>query len=272
MSLNGRKRMRDTTRENLRLLVDYLYPPLDRLLSREVPEGGNAVEERRVIVYSRRSGGKTSTVQYLVKEAKERYGEENVNALEGDPFELFIWGWSKKPVEIFVIEDVANRRLDRDTLILFSKLRDFKKEFAGVGRGLIVIFITTHSFYSIPEELRVDADVIIFKHAPTNLYDYKVVKDLVGEAAVKLMEKLRDPEDPDKYKPYSFVFIGYEGLGFIETDLVDKQTKRLVVKRVVKVKNPYRWVTLLARGGLIFIICLTVFLALFALLVMLVEG
>jgi hypothetical protein len=32
-----------------------------------VPKGGDVVEERRAIAYSRQDGGETSTVQYLVE-------------------------------------------------------------------------------------------------------------------------------------------------------------------------------------------------------------
>jgi hypothetical protein len=242
--------MRASSR-NLKALLDYLYPPLDQLLSKPLVKGGNAIEERHVIVYSKQGGGKTSTVQYLVKKAKERYGEENVHALEGEPEELLIWGWSKKPVEIFVMEDITCRKLSSDTVNMFFQVRHIKKEFTGVDKGLIVIFITARRYYSIPLELRTDADVMIFKHAPVNMYDYHVVKNLVGANTINLMSKLRSLGNDEKYKAYSFVVIGHEKLGFIKTDLVEKQTKQLVVKlRKALEPQPHKWLRVMLKAGI----------------------
>lgn len=239
---------------NLKALLDYIYPPLDQLLSKPLVKGGNAIEEKHIIVYSKQGGGKSSTVQYLIKKAKEKYGDENVNALEGEPEELLIFGWSKKPVDILVFEDITCKKLSSDVLNMFFQARHIKKEFTGLDKGLIVIFITAHRYHGIPLELRTDADVMIFKHAPINMYDYHVVKNLVGEDSVKLMEKLRDPRNPEKYKSYSFVVIGHEKLGFIQTELVEKQTKKLVVKleKAIERHQPHKWIRALALVGIAF--------------------
>jgi len=199
--------------------LDRLYPPYEQIVRGQATD--NAIIQHSVFVLGGPGEGKTATAQFLVQEAKRRYGPDKVHDhwVTGENLREALdegWGYGK-PIQIKVVEDLTNVTFkDRNGEVrdLF-RIRDRMIQLAGVNEGLCVLLATGHRFFDVHVAFRSDCDFYLVKSVPSNKYDYDFLKNLIGQEGI---EQLRESENRRLTEPQRkgdcFITHKMERLGF----------------------------------------------------------
>jgi hypothetical protein len=170
----------------------------------------NSIIFKSVLLYGHQGIGKTEKVRSFVEKAVKKYGRKNVNAryiTRGDYLPYLIkYGLDNKLIQILFCDNATLSRIPRDTLEDYFNIRHIWYNRTKRPYGYILSFLACHRFHGVNTELRTDNDVIIFMNAPTNPFDYSIVKRYIGEegiARLEYFEKERNRRLNSKYKKYS---------------------------------------------------------------------
>jgi len=197
-----------------------LFPSMSRIKRCDSPLYSN------VIIYSSQGMGKTETIKAFVHKARQKYGEENVNAVISDgniPYLLL--EIDDKPIQLLCCDDLTLQRVDRQALEDFYKVRHLAQA-RGIEKGYIITVLALHDFFAIPKHLRSYFDFLVVLNPPTNRFDRTFLESYITKPIMKKLEELqRLKRVQDKYKAYkAFWFLGK--CGFIKTKYVpDTQIK-----------------------------------------------
>jgi hypothetical protein len=202
-----------------------LFPPISFLEEAKRPL------HSPMLAYGAQTMGKTETCKFIVKNAYDFYGRDRVNAVWSSNIELLLANGIQeaetKPIQILIAEDITLEEPDKDALKNFYKIGHIA-EANGMKKGLILTILTLHDIYSVPKHLRTFFNCLLACNAPTNLYDFNIIKSYLKEDVIKKLRELQTKKYFDhSAKAYAaYWFLGSSG--FIKTELTDIEIPRVL--------------------------------------------
>jgi len=198
------------------------FPPMERIKAAKEPIYTN------LIVYGQQGFGKTEFVKWLCQKASDFYGRQRVNAVASTSIgALLDEGMNRRPIQILVAEDLTLRPVSKFELKEFYRIRHIAMDEVGLKKGYIISVLTLHDLFSAPKHLRTFAPFIVACNAPTNRYDYNILKAYLSEDIIKRLEEIQKLKHfYDEAKAYkAYWFLGYSG--FLKTDLVNFKLRQI---------------------------------------------
>jgi len=186
---------------------DYLFPDISIINKVPSNDYDNAIIHKKIINYGDTGTGKSSLARSLVEKLVNKYGVDNVNAVESNSIEnAILYGLNNKPIQVHILEDFTLKDESRDTLRSYFRIRNIWKKEYNRSNGLIVSIFNLHRFYSSMVEVRSTANVLIIRSDSINPYDHSHLKKMIGDDGIndlRILEELRDnyPELKD-YSPF----------------------------------------------------------------------
>ena len=166
--------------KDYREVLSVLFPPL-------LPKN---VLWRSCIIIGAPGSGKTETMKKIVEFGVERYGgEERVNAVEGNLYDVLYWGIDLRPVQILCCDDFTLWRFPDKVKRDYFRVRHIYEKVTGRSYGLIVTILVTHRLHEIEKVFRHDVDLMIWKSVPSNPYDYNLAHRLLGEQVIRELRR-----------------------------------------------------------------------------------
>lgn len=223
MSQETVKRIQDRIQAiDNKALLAQLFPPMDIIMNAPLADDGNAIVQITAILYARPGGGKTTTVKWLVKEAKKFYGEDNVSACwaKGDMKLLLKGGFEKLPINILVGEDMTNYPFGQWEKWAFFNIRHLMKEATGLSRGLCLILLDVHDIYRIPKEFRLDSDITILKNCPSNDYEEGFYTRKIGREMIDFLKENEDKWIKDLSLKRFGAWYSHASKGYLEAEFI----------------------------------------------------
>jgi len=203
--------------------LDLLLPPLGNIIRMD------SHKVIKVIVYGAETMGKTQTVEWIGTKAIEKYEKKNVNLVrtEANITKLIESGLSKKPIQLLFADDLTLVKIRDEELINFYRLRHQWQRQFGRTNGLLIEFLSIHSFYTLPKHLRTYFNVLLICNSPINRHDKNLFKSYFGEDLLGIIStldyfKLRE----DKWKRYKAYWI-LGTVGLIDTSIVEPVFKTI---------------------------------------------
>jgi len=181
----------------------FLFPSLATInKAPKVRYRTNNVIFKNVIIFGFQGSGKTSTANAIARLAIRKYKARNVNAViseDGDLEALMCFGLSPKPVNILFADNLTLRKLDDQVLREYFRIRHRYQQAFNKDNGYILSLLGLHRFHSTHVELRTNMDALIVKDSSLNPYDRGILKRMIGDTYLQLLdklakEKLRNPK------------------------------------------------------------------------------
>ena len=196
-------------------IYGHLFPS-ERILLRpsEVAYDVNNIYQRQILLIGGQRSGKTATARMMALRACKLYGQNNVNAVVGDDFELLIeHGIQDKLVNILFFDDATLKKVNKDLLREYFRIRHVVKEATKRSYGLVVTVFGVHDYFALPKQFRTTCNVMLWKSPPTNPFDKRNTIKHIGEmgyALLQSIELLRD-ENPELIGVGVAYFLGLVG-------------------------------------------------------------
>ncbi|MHA1304389.1 MAG: hypothetical protein ACTSPI_11885 [Candidatus Heimdallarchaeaceae archaeon] len=212
------------------LLPDFTKKLL-KMLTPKIPESWfkGGIKTRIGTIISRMGYGKSETIKQIYKRVIAFYGEDKVNCIASMHIKPLVENFDDKPVQLLFLDDSAG--LDkkdqkamikhivriRHTLKDAQKARE-KKNIAGV----IILVISSHSFFMLQKEIRTLFNFIIMKSYDSNAYNQRIMTDEFGKFAMKELERItkrKEVEDDMSVLNRSIIsMIGEKKGGYIDLE------------------------------------------------------
>jgi len=178
-------------------LLDSVFPTLEQI--QRVPRSGNAIYQLTIVVYGKQGCGKTTLIQTIVEYLAQKYGIDNVNAVwsKSNLDVLLRRGIQNKLVNVLCCEDITLRKFRTETLADFFNIRHIVAGRTHRRNGLVINIFTLHRYFGIKIELRTEHDLLLFKSAPTNPYDYSTIKRFLGPYYINELAKIQRERQTD---------------------------------------------------------------------------
>lgn len=158
---------------------------LPKELRRPQAPGENAIEQRHVMIYGGAGSGKTNAFRHVAECLKALYGPKvHVAWTDADLEGLIAKLSPSAPVQLLCCEDMTRVRQPEPAIHAYFTIRHLMAERTGKRWGLVVTAFTTHDLFGIqPKSLRTDVDLAIFLETPSNPYDQRLAREMLGEEA-----------------------------------------------------------------------------------------
>lgn len=222
----------------------YLFPKIKVICDhpKTIYERNNIIQET-IIVYGGPGSGKTSVIMRIVEEAWRSYGSQYVNARysKEDIVPLLEHGWGNvgedaKRINILVADDLTLVKVPQYVLAKMFNIRHLMKEATRYSEGLVLLIIAVHKYSAIPNELRQEPYMLLFRSIPENPYHKNQVKKWLGE---DIMNKYRqivyhrrdDPSLRGLTAYYNFFGSGIFDLPLASIDLLEEAKPTVVEKK-----------------------------------------
>jgi len=205
---------------------DYIFPSRRDILRRpKVKYDVNNVIFKNIIIFGFQGSGKTVTVNSIAGQAVKKYGPENVNARvseDGDLGALIRWSLRPTLVNLLFSDNTTLRKLDRQELMDYFRVRHIFKNRFGLSNGYILSIISLHRFHSVPIELRTTIDGILAKNSSMNPYDKNILQRFIGPESLEFLEKITgEAERKPSLKRFS-IFKGRNIFGLVSLPIAKK--------------------------------------------------
>ena len=210
-----------------REFFNFILPPVRIINYRpKVDYDVNSVIFKNIVIYGFQGAGKTTAVNTIASRAVRKYGAENVNAVvseDGDLELLLHFGLKPVLVNILFSDNLTLRRLERETLMDYFKVRHLYKKKFGLSNGYILSILALHRFHSIPVELRTTIDGILCLDSTMNPYDRSILKKFLGQEYLSFLDvmyslKAKQP----KLKKYA-VFVSKDIKGLVSLPMARRE-------------------------------------------------
>lgn len=191
----------------------------------------NNIIFKNLIIYGFQGSGKTSLVNSLVKIAIKKYGEHNVNAVmseHGNLEMLMHFGLRPCLVNILFADNLTLRKLSRETLMDYFKIRHKFREKFGLNNGYILSILSLHRFHGIPVELRTTTHGLIVKDSTMNPYDRAILEKFIGKEFLSFLDNISSEREKDPSLKEYAVFVNPSIKGLIKIPIC----KEMYIKEI----------------------------------------
>jgi hypothetical protein len=165
----------------------------------KIPTGGR-VRHRVICFVGMQDSGKSVTSNFIVSEALEFYGTENVNIVHTDDPRVFIEQINERPVQIGVIGDAtakaSSREIHKQTAFLkdYNRSRHiFEDKYPGKP-GIMMYLFDWQRWKELDPALRA-GHVLFFKTGMTDKQDRNDILDKLGEDYFDVLNRIWDEMD-----------------------------------------------------------------------------
>jgi len=203
---NGKKPEVDfTPTTQTEWLLNRLFPPKERVLfKQELREyDTNSILYANVLIYGDQNSGKSELMRALAEKAVERYGEDEVNAVNvhQDVNLALDKAIADCPYNFLYLDDMTCVKVGDEPINQYFQIRHIMKRKTGRSQGLIVTFLACHDFFQLQKQFRTNFKCLIAKSAPANRFDRNHLAGYIGEEGIALLTKFEDQRwiDQDKY-------------------------------------------------------------------------
>lgn len=173
-------------------VLSEILIPREALEKSPLPAGGNAIEQKTVIVVGRQGSGKSQTAEWLAGKIKGYYGNDcSVVAMKGDLQTLLTYGLRDVFVNVIICEDMTRVKQSDEAINNFFRVRHLIKERFGRTRGYVIAIGVIHRIFGTNIELRSDVSLHIFKNSPTNRYDNTYIRGYIGRENLSILEDIQ---------------------------------------------------------------------------------
>jgi hypothetical protein len=186
-------------------LFDYTKK-LIKSLTPKIPESWykGGIKTRIGTIIGRMGYGKSETVKSIYKEIIKHYGEEKVNCIAGVHIKTLIDNFDDKPVQLLFLDDSTGleKKEQKEMIRHIVRIRHRLKE-AQKNRekkkiaGIIILIISSHSFFMLRKEIRTLFNFTIMKSFDSNAYNQRIMREEFGVFGVKELEKLTKRKEVD---------------------------------------------------------------------------
>lgn len=179
------------------------------------PSGNeNAIEQRHIMIYGGAGSGKTNTLMYIGECLKKFYRDLNVNIAWADAdLEALFEQITDAQVQLLCCEDMTRIKQPEEAIHKYFTIRHLVAEKTGRRWGLVVTAFTTHDLFGIqPKSLRTNVDLTIFLETPSDIYDIRIAKEMLGE---DLFNQLKEYEKMNGKGYAAYVIKWDRGIVFI---------------------------------------------------------
>lgn len=224
--------MKNTLKNDNDLLLKFILPNIETIeYSPEVSYDINNILFMSGNIFGDIASGKSSVARYIAEEAVKKYGKSKVNCVlesSANIIRLMKYGLRNKLVNILFSDDLTLRKIDREVLSLFFRIRHYHKERFGSNNGYILSLLGLHRFHSCVPELK-NPQFLIITTLPSNPYDYSLTKKFIGEEAMELLQDIEEyrVDDPE-YKKYSIYWLRTGNVGLLTTPLAQDNYMELI--------------------------------------------
>jgi hypothetical protein len=204
--------------------LDYYF---DRLLPRDLPEADPqdetdcAIKKRHIYILGREDRGKDNTAKWIENEAASRYGKKRVSVDLADAQDFGVMlrtKWRHTDIQFKMINDATEVSIPSEEIHSFFTIRHEMMKRTGFRSGLCATVMLCHRIHNTPASMREGGydSLLILSPPAKGSWDWNFLKNLVGEAALKELQK-RDIEaqldSSGQKKGYMLVIYENEFLG-----------------------------------------------------------
>ena len=161
-----------------------------RTLFVPIPEDDENIQFRTCQIYGIPGVGKTSLFRFFGSEIINHYGKEKVNAVKSENLDLLMDNIKNKEVNALFLDDAGlqTQTAGKKLIAKFSRIRHILEEKR--KNGAILVFFAVQDPFLLEKKFRSTLHVEIFKNAPTNDYDKRVLVQNIGYVALKELEHI----------------------------------------------------------------------------------
>jgi hypothetical protein len=120
---------------------------------------------------------------------------------------------------MYVWEDASLKRQKDEELAAFFNVRHIYSARTGIYKGVLITANVTHDLFAIKKKIRSSVDCIFFRSLPSDDYDKRIAKDILGEDNYSKFADIIKKRDSDP----SLMGITYYNIrgevGFVNWDL-----------------------------------------------------
>ena len=220
-------------------LLNRLLPDYDKIMAAPLAEDGNAIMQLTGLEYGRQGSGKTTTVKWLVEEAKRKYGPEKVNASWSFDLEALLrGGFEPVPINILLAEDQTNAKISPWAMWAFFNIRHLMAEQTGLRRGLCLIFFNCHDAHRVPKEFRLDVDGHLVKNSPTNDWDEDFYTRRLGMSHVAWLKDTEEQWVNDPTLKRYGAWYSQRSKGRFESEFIPHRNMKQIVWETPTIQQP----------------------------------
>lgn len=209
-------------------LLDVIMPPMKVLKEvPQVPYTINSIHWENNLIYGRPDVGKTELIRLVAQKAAERYSPELMAARNvGHNMDRFLnmpvfdVG---KPIWLFMFDDLTGIKLNEQQRNTWFELRHSMAKKVG-PIGLLMTWLVTHEYFSIPKYLRQGITCMFVKSLPNpaNTYDYAWLRRVIGDKGLQFLRLQEYRRIRNQLTDYYSVFKFLDIVGYVPTPMATK--------------------------------------------------